>query len=85
MLPKVKYKEAQTIILAQRKAVYDKIKEMSHSHIRYPGLKDFKNGATSVSPENVPGLSTSIRFLFKITHRFCRGSWMDSQYECNVK
>ncbi|RKO88308.1 acyl-CoA N-acyltransferase, partial [Blyttiomyces helicus] len=56
MIPKVKYRELRNIITAQRNAVFDKIKENSHAHLVYPGLEAFRNGATSVLPQKIPGL-----------------------------
>ncbi|KAG0282760.1 histone acetyltransferase, partial [Dissophora globulifera] len=38
------------------RAVITKIKEMSKSHIIYPGLQNFKNGAKEVDPMSVPGI-----------------------------
>jgi histone acetyltransferase len=58
MLPKVKYKEAQHIILTQRKAIFEKIRAFSKSHVVYPGL-EFKKGQSCINPQDVPGLSMS--------------------------
>ncbi|KAG0317029.1 histone acetyltransferase [Dissophora globulifera] len=41
------------------RAVITKIKEMSKSHIIYPGLQNFKNGAKEVDPMSVPGIKES--------------------------
>lgn len=54
MIPSVKYLETQSIILAHRKAIYEKIKQISKSHIVYPGL-DFGD-QKSIDPRNIPGL-----------------------------
>ncbi|ORZ12078.1 hypothetical protein BCR41DRAFT_378159 [Lobosporangium transversale] len=59
MVPRVKYLEGNAILQAQRKAVITKIKEVSKSHIIYPGLQDFKNGSTEVDPMTVPGIKES--------------------------
>ncbi|KAI1320441.1 histone acetyltransferase [Mortierella claussenii] len=59
MVPRVKYLEGNTLLQTQRKAVITKIKEVSKSHIIYPGLQDFKNGATEVDPMTVPGIKES--------------------------
>ncbi|KAF9112264.1 histone acetyltransferase [Mortierella sp. AM989] len=59
MVPRVRYLEVNTLLQAQRKAVITKIKEVSKSHIIYPGLQDFKNGATDVDPMTVPGIKES--------------------------
>ncbi|KAF9933648.1 histone acetyltransferase [Linnemannia zychae] len=59
MVPRVKYLEGNTLLQIQRKAVITKIKEVSKSHIIYPGLQDFKNGAKEVDPMTVPGIKES--------------------------
>ncbi|KAF9099778.1 histone acetyltransferase [Mortierella sp. GBA35] len=59
MVPRVKYLEVNSLLQAQRKAVITKIKEVSKSHIIYPGLQDFKNGAKEVDPMTVPGIKES--------------------------
>ena len=51
MLPKVEYLSTYEIITTQRKAVFDKIRQMSKSHIVYPGIKE-KN----LKIEQIPGL-----------------------------
>ena len=61
MLPKVKYLNVQNIILAQRKAVFQKIKQFSKSHIVYPGI-DF-HGKDRLNPEQVPGLREFTLFV----------------------
>ncbi|KAF8941141.1 histone acetyltransferase [Dissophora ornata] len=59
MVPRVKYLEVNTLLQIQRKAVTTKIKEVSKSHIIYPGLQDFKNGVKEVDPMTVPGIKES--------------------------
>ncbi|KAF9175370.1 histone acetyltransferase [Mortierella sp. AD010] len=59
MVPRVRYLEVNALLQTQRKAVITKIKEVSKSHIIYPGLQDFKNGATEVDPMTVPGIKES--------------------------
>ncbi|KAF9156763.1 histone acetyltransferase [Linnemannia schmuckeri] len=59
MVPRVKYLEVNSLLQTQRKAVITKIKEVSKSHIIYPGLQDFKNGAKEVDPMTVPGIKES--------------------------
>ncbi|KAF9437788.1 histone acetyltransferase [Entomortierella beljakovae] len=59
MVPKVRYLDVNTLLQTQRKAVVTKIKEMSKSHIVYPGLQEFKDGATEVDPMSVPGIKDS--------------------------
>ncbi|KAJ3054090.1 histone acetyltransferase [Rhizophlyctis rosea] len=56
ILDKFKYLKSNEILTAQRKAVFDKIKQASHSSIVYPGLQHFKNGATRIDPADIPGL-----------------------------
>jgi histone acetyltransferase len=60
MLRKVDYLEKASVIAQQREAILSKIREMSKSHIVYPGLPQFQEGTRSdiiVDPEDVPGLS----------------------------
>ncbi|GJJ74133.1 histone acetyltransferase [Entomortierella parvispora] len=59
MVPRVRYLEVNTLLQTQRRAVVTKIKEVSKSHIIYPGLQDFKNGAKEVDPMTVPGIQES--------------------------
>ncbi|KAF9127042.1 histone acetyltransferase [Mortierella sp. 14UC] len=59
MVPRVKYLEVNSLLQTQRRAVITKIKEVSKSHIIYPGLQDFKNGAKEVDPMTVPGIKES--------------------------
>jgi histone acetyltransferase len=68
MVPKVDYLHAKTTVLQQREAILEKIREMSKSHIVYPGLPQFVNGGSDVSvdPKDVPGLRTYVR-LFSTT------------------
>lgn len=47
------------VYLCTVQAVITKIKEVSKSHIIYPGLQDFKNGIKEVDPMTVPGISTT--------------------------
>ncbi|KAI8356427.1 hypothetical protein B0O80DRAFT_384932 [Mortierella sp. GBAus27b] len=59
MVPRVKYLEGNTLLRTQRKAVVRKIKEVSKSHIIYPGLQEFKNGVKEINPMDVPGIKES--------------------------
>ncbi|KAG0046748.1 histone acetyltransferase [Gryganskiella cystojenkinii] len=59
MVPRVRYLQVNSLLQTQRKAVITKIKEVSKSHIIYPGLQDFKNGAKEVDPMTVPGIQES--------------------------
>ncbi|KAI9098211.1 hypothetical protein DFS34DRAFT_102839 [Phlyctochytrium arcticum] len=54
--PKVRYLDIYSIYAAHRKAVFEKMRQYSNSHIVYEGLEDFKNGAKSVDPADIPGL-----------------------------
>lgn len=59
MVPKVKYLEVQEVLTMQRKAVYEKMKQCSTSHIVYPGI-DMpidKDGRRRIDPFQVPGIS----------------------------
>ena len=55
MLEKVEYLDAYELIMAHRKAVFDKIALLSKSNVVHPGLK-FKPGEV-IDPESIPGLS----------------------------
>ncbi|OBZ67017.1 Histone acetyltransferase GCN5 [Grifola frondosa] len=62
MLPKVNYLETRALIAQQREAILTKIRERSRSHIVYPGLPQFQDGApegVTVDPKDVPGLRES--------------------------
>lgn len=55
MIPKIRYLETQSIIMAQRKAVYDKIRSISKAHIIYPGITFGER--LILDPKSVPGLA----------------------------
>ncbi|KAF8070598.1 hypothetical protein FPV67DRAFT_1414056 [Lyophyllum atratum] len=62
MLRKVEYLDKPNIMVQQQEAVMTKIRQMSKSHIVYPGLPQFQPGApegVTVDPKNVPGLRES--------------------------
>lgn len=60
MLPRIKYLEVYEILARQKEAIYAKIKEVSKSHIVYPGLEAFKDPkVTKVDVSEVPGLRDS--------------------------
>ncbi|KAJ7178350.1 hypothetical protein C8R43DRAFT_973061 [Mycena crocata] len=61
MLRKVDYLNKPALIAAQQEAVMMKIREMSRSHIVYPGLPQFQDvkGEVSVDYRDVPGLRES--------------------------
>ncbi|KAG0100219.1 histone acetyltransferase [Podila epicladia] len=53
------YADNYAIGYFKKQAVVTKIKEVTKSHIIYPGLQDFKNGAKEVEPLSVPGIQES--------------------------
>lgn len=59
MLRKVDYLNKPALIAKQQEAVMTKIREMSRSHIVYPGLPQFQNpmGNITIDYRDVPGLS----------------------------
>lgn len=59
MLRKVDYIVKADLIARQQEAVVAKIRQISKSHIVYPGLSQFQNaeGDVVVDPNDVPGLS----------------------------
>ncbi|KAG5648571.1 hypothetical protein DXG03_003182 [Asterophora parasitica] len=62
MLQKVDYLDKPAIFAAQQEAVMQKIRQMSRSHIVYPGLPQFQPGAAegvTLDPKNIPGLRES--------------------------
>ncbi|KAJ7188073.1 hypothetical protein C8R46DRAFT_1053576 [Mycena filopes] len=61
MLRKVDYLNKPALIAIQQEAVMTKIREMSRSHIVYPGLPQFQNaqGDVTVDYRDVPGLKES--------------------------
>ncbi|KAG1142438.1 hypothetical protein G6F37_008340 [Rhizopus arrhizus] len=60
-VPKVKYLKVQEILAIQKKAVYEKMKEYSTSHIVYPGIQMPINeeGKRCIDPYLVPGVKES--------------------------
>lgn len=63
MLDKVDYLNTKDILLKQRDAVLEKIRELSRSHVVYPGLQHFKSEQfTPLKPEDVPGLRAFVLF-----------------------
>ncbi|KAG2178558.1 hypothetical protein INT44_001711, partial [Umbelopsis vinacea] len=61
MVPRVKYLKVFEILSAQRKAVLEKTKQYSTSHIVHPGIKIplHENGTRSIDPLKVPGIPES--------------------------
>ncbi|KAI8970291.1 hypothetical protein BDF20DRAFT_115930 [Mycotypha africana] len=60
-VPKVKYLHVQDILTIQKKAVYEKMKQFSSSHIVYPGIQMPLNeeGKRCIDPYLVPGVKES--------------------------
>lgn len=55
--PKIRYLDANKILLVQKAAIMRKIREISKSHIVRPGLQVFKNPeVTQIDPLTIPGL-----------------------------
>jgi histone acetyltransferase len=60
MLQKVDYLNKPALLAKQKEAILTKIKQLSRSHIVYPGLQQFRPGQVedvAVDPKDVPGLS----------------------------
>jgi histone acetyltransferase len=51
MIPKVTYLDSYEIVMAQRKAVFEKIYAITESYKIYPGISDLPR-----QPANIPGL-----------------------------
>jgi histone acetyltransferase len=55
--PKIDYLNVRTMLKRQREVVLDQIKQISNSHIVYPGLGVFRSGSTThVAIEDIPGI-----------------------------
>lgn len=54
MIPKVEYLDAYELIMAQRKAVFEKIYKITNSRKIYPGIKIDPNHP--LNPEEIPGV-----------------------------
>lgn len=54
--PKIDYLNIPGMIKKQREAVYEKIKEISNSHIVHPGLDVYKKGGRMKKIKAIPGL-----------------------------
>lgn len=60
MIPKVTYLDSYEIIMAQRKAVFDRIYKLTNTNKVYPGIKDFPK-----DPNDIPGtLALSLTHIF---------------------
>jgi histone acetyltransferase len=62
MVPRVKYLKVFEILSAQRKAVLEKTKQYSTSHIVHPGMNIplHEDGTRSIDPLKVPGICKSM-------------------------
>ena len=81
MLRKVDYLDKASIIAQQREAILTKIREMSKSHIVYPGLPRFQEGSPlgdTVDPQDIPGLSESMLLHHPLSLSDRRGNRMDT-------
>jgi len=58
MVPRVKYLRVFEILAVQKKAVIEKTKQYSTSHIVHPGIKlpTKEDGARSIDPIEIPGI-----------------------------
>ncbi|KIY49106.1 Bromodomain-domain-containing protein [Fistulina hepatica ATCC 64428] len=62
MVPKVDYPKKAEMLVTQQEAIMNKIRRLSKSHIVYPGLPQFRDGALRdlvLDPADVPGLRES--------------------------
>ncbi|OZJ06190.1 hypothetical protein BZG36_01006 [Bifiguratus adelaidae] len=59
IVPRVRYLDVFDILEQQRKAVYDKMKQFSTSHVVYSGLKWPESGNAELDPMGVPGIRES--------------------------
>jgi histone acetyltransferase len=55
--PDIDYLHVPEMVAKQRKAIHDKIKEISNSHVKHRGLDVFKNENGFINIENIPGIS----------------------------
>jgi histone acetyltransferase len=53
---KIPYLDVPGMIKSQRAAVYEKMKEISNSHIIHPGIEAFKRGGRLTKIDDIPGL-----------------------------
>lgn len=56
MLPKIRYLDANKILVLQKEAILKKIREISKSHIVRPGITAFKEKDKKIDPMTIPGL-----------------------------
>jgi len=54
--PRLQYLKVPEMIAIQRKAIYDKIREISNSHVVHKGLENFKNAKGIIQVEQIPGI-----------------------------
>ncbi|KAF9010549.1 Bromodomain-containing protein [Cyathus striatus] len=67
MVRKMDYLDKVDIFTAQQEAIMTKIRQMSKSHVVYPGLSQFQIGMPEVLITSSEGA-------------FCRGKWLDTRY-----
>jgi len=56
---RINYLKVPDMIAIQRKAIYDKIKEISNSHIKHKGISSFKNEKGIINIAEIPGIKES--------------------------
>jgi len=57
--PRINFLKIPEMIGIQRRAIYDKIKEISNSHIKHKGLNSFKNDKGIINIAEIPGIKES--------------------------
>ncbi|KYQ93060.1 bromodomain-containing protein [Tieghemostelium lacteum] len=57
--PNVPYLDIASMVKLQRETLNKKIREISTSHIVYPGIQDFKHGQRRIAIENIKGIEGS--------------------------
>jgi len=85
LLPKVNYLEIRDTVARQREAVMMKIREISRSHIVYPGIQRFQatnDGEFKIDFRDIPGLGVcSVESphltLLSSDHHYS-GEWLDA-------
>lgn len=91
MLRRVDYTATRDIIAEQRKAVLDKIRQMSRSHEVFPGLPQFQDGAGEgvvLDYRDVPGLRASLcptTSLPLLIHLCDRRKRVDTRFDGSVR
>eukprot|EP01114_Cavostelium_apophysatum_P014276 TRINITY_DN3658_c0_g1_i1.p1 TRINITY_DN3658_c0_g1~~TRINITY_DN3658_c0_g1_i1.p1 ORF type:complete len:928 (+),score=296.49 TRINITY_DN3658_c0_g1_i1:268-3051(+) len=57
--PRVNFLKVPEMIAIQRKAIYDKIKEISNSHVKHKGINHLKNEKGIINIAEIPGIKES--------------------------